>query len=64
MVKKFDKIFKWKSVCKGGRGKEDILAYKLNPAKKFKSQLLMVSKLSSLLHADNRLDMMMLRENM
>ena len=62
MVKKFDKIFKWKSVCKGGRGREDILTDKLNSAKNFKSQLLMVPKLSFLLHVDNRLDMM-LREN-
>ena len=42
MVKKIDNIFKWKSICKGGRGREDILADKLISAKKFKSQLLMV----------------------
>ena len=62
MVKKFGKTFKWKSVCKGGRGREDTLANKLNSAKKFKRQLLMVPRLSSLLYADNRLDMI-LREN-
>ena len=36
--KKLTKIFKWKSVCKGGRGREYILADKLNCAKK-KSKL-------------------------
>ena len=41
VVKKFDKIFKWKSVSKEGRSREDMLADKLN-SKKFKSQLVMV----------------------
>ena len=60
--KNLTKLLDGNLFVKEGRGREDVLAGKLNSAKKFKSQLLMVPKLSSLLHDDNKLDMM-LREN-